>query len=375
MRPPPTYKTLEKMKGDGKLHLIQWPPVPGLYYQITGGGHQSWVVRGTLKGKAILRTLGPFAGYKLALVEEDGRKAVAQIKLGIDPAAAPIPEPVKAPLTLNTLWADYDRIEGPKLTVPYRKKKGRDYQRNLEPVWGELEVSTIDSGMANRLLDTLTPSVANKIIDLISSMWALGRLYYPQENLSNPTEGRKRSKLKPRERFISATEAPLLGKAWLASRSEHKFMLLWLLLTGSRCGVCAGYKPVWLTAPDRMEFPENEPGLKKARFIVIPTVAQSLVGKFVPTLETRMCKVCHAMAKQAGIPAFTPHDLRRSFATFGVDLGESDDQINSLLNHPRGKVTQAYLKRNIPPLVPVAERIANHIIGLLGLEGDPASWK
>jgi integrase len=356
------------MKGDGKLHLIQWPPVPGLYYQITPSGYQSWVVRGTLHGKQVLRTLGPFAGYKLAQVEEDGRKALALIKSGIDPSAVQAPEPVKPPLRLKTLWADYDRIEGPKKSAPYRKKQGQDYFRCLDPVWGELDVTTIDSGMANRLLDTYTPSVSNKLMDMISSMWALGKLYYPQENLSNPTAGRKRYKMKKGERFITNAEAPLLGKAWKESKSEHKFILLWLLLTGSRCGVCTEYKPEWLVGPDRMIFPEDEPGLKKARFVVIPTAAQPLVAKFIPTQEKRLCKLCHTLAKQAGIPAFTPHDLRRSFGTFGVDLGEPDDQIESLLNHTRCKVTEAYLKRNIDPLIPVAERISAHIISLLGLD-------
>jgi integrase len=302
-----------------------------------------------------------------------GREWKDLIDSGVDPAAMAKPEPEVKPLILRDLWAEYAKIQHGRYSPGYAKRQVQDWHKFIEPAWGDMPVREIDSGMANRLLDLQTQSVSNKLQDMLSALWKFGRAYYPQENLACPTDGRVRFTLRPRERFITVGEAPLLGKAWAESKHPDKYMLLWLLLTGSRDGVCLLYNPAWLTGPDRMEFPENTPGLKKARFVVIPPLAQPLVRRFVPTTENRLCKLCRALAKAAGIPSFSPHDLRRSFATFGVDIGESDDAINSLLNHPRTRVTQSYLKRNVLPLVPVAERISSHIVSLLGI--DRETWK
>jgi integrase len=365
-----TYKELERMTGDGKLHLFQWPPVPGLYYQITPSGHKSWVVRGQLKGKAILRTLGPFAGYKLSLAEEDGRKIKAMIDDGQDPAKKP--EPVAPPVLLKEIWVEYERVTRTRHSASYHLCQKRDWKKFLEPIWGDLPAKSIDSGMVNRMLDLQTKSVCNKLIDQIACMWAVGQLYFPADNLVSPVIGRKRHTLKPRERFITAEEAPKLGKAWMECTHHDKYMLLWLLLTGSRDGIVLHWQPRWQTAVDRLEFPEGEPLVKKARFVVIPSLAQPLVKRFIPTTINRLVRLCYRLAEAAGIPKFSPHDLRRSFATFGVDINETDDQINSLLNHTRGKVTESYLKRNVPPLIPCAERISSHIVKLLGV--DPSKF-
>jgi len=370
-----TYKALEKMKGDGKLHLIQWPPVRGLYMQITPAGYKSWVIRGKLNGKAILRTLGPFQGYALSEAETDGRRWKQQIDAGQDPAfraEVPAPDPEPERTQLKTVWAEFDRVQLPAKALTYQHEVRRYWEKHIGPEFGEMNIVDIDSGVVNRFLDDRTHSVSNVLLGIISNLYKFAKRYYPKETWDNPTEGRVRYPGGITDRRLRPEETALWATAWVKSRSTYKYMMMWLLLTGSREGVLLKYKPEWRIEDDRLVFSGSEPGLKGALYVVVPSKAQCLMDKIKKVDRPTLWQACQGIAADAGIPPLSPHDLRRSFATFAVDIGEPDDVIESLLNHLRGKITRAYLKRNVDPLVAPANRIADHIVDLLGI--DVARW-
>jgi integrase len=303
----------------------------------------------------------------------DGRKWKAMIDQGQDPAIqvpVPAPEPEPERVKLKTVWAEFAKVVVPTRAGAYQYEVRRYWERHLEPEWGEMDIVDIDSGMVNRFLDERTHSVSNKLFDLISNLYKFAKRYYPKDVWANPTEGRVRYAGGITERRLAPDEAQKWATAWVKSRNTHKYMLMWLLLTGSREGVVLNYRPEWRIAEDRLVFDGSEPGLKGALYVVMPKVAQGLVAKFKKTDCNTLWRASQAIAADAGIPPLSPHDLRRSFATFGVDIEIADDVIESLLNHSRGKVTRAYLKRNVDPLVEPANRIANHIVGLLGIDID-----
>src|SRR4051794_30139965 len=65
------------------------------------------------------------------------------------------------------------------------------------------------------------------------------------------------------------------------------------------------------------------------------------------------------------LPGITPHTLRHSFASIADDLGYSEATIGVMLGHSGGGTTRKYIHKLDPALVAAADRVAEHIAGLM----------
>jgi integrase len=147
------------------------------------------------------------------------------------------------------------------------------------------------------------------------------------------------------------------------------------------------FQPNWIT-PNYLDIPENTPDVKGCRFVITPQVAKELIPLFPTTPVTydslRNCfnNICENGAVKVAImedgkkQTLSPHSLRKTFRSIGADLGESDDILEAVISHKngRGKVTEAYLRRSIPSMVPVATRVADYLQGVMTGAIEPNSW-
>jgi integrase len=65
------------------------------------------------------------------------------------------------------------------------------------------------------------------------------------------------------------------------------------------------------------------------------------------------------------LPGITAHALRHSFASIADDLGYSEATIGAMLGHSGRGTTRKYIHKLDPALIAAADRIAEHITGMM----------
>lgn len=393
-QPKITYDYLEGLQPDGRIHRIAYPGCRGLYFVMTPKGAQSWQVRAVLgkTRKTITRVIGAFGDPNLKLKEviKLANKTIEQIRAGIDPNEVP-QEKKEKPVTLREIWGCYltDKRGMPKLQPSTQRNNQSIWDSKLDKPLKDLkielplrveklsdaDVRTLDRVVVNLYLKAIakdSPSVSNKAQALISKLFQWTRDNRTDlMDLPNPCEGREREHQPSRERHLEAHELPLFAQAWLKCVNPHKWMVLFCLLSGCRAGATIHYKPAYRTREDALQFPKRVPGLKKARYVVMPKVTRSLIDKFVPNIyHQKLETVCNWIEKKAGLAHFSTHDLRRTFESAGLELGMWEMAYYDLGGHGRGTVEDTYLVSHISVMLPAAEQICSHLMQQMGLKPE-----
>lgn len=73
------------------------------------------------------------------------------------------------------------------------------------------------------------------------------------------------------------------------------------------------------------------------------------------------------LVTRAKLADFTPHDLRRSFASVGAEVGLNDLQIGGLLGHKVPSVTGRYIRPSLDSLLSCADLVSAEVASRLGL--------
>ena len=273
------------------------------------------------------------------------------------------------------------------------------------------------------------PYQANRNLEVISKMFNLAELWGLRPDGSNPRRHIKKYPEEKRERYLSPAELAALGEALSLAEQEgvedpYAIAAIRLLIfTGCRLNEImtlkwdyvdfearclrlpdskTGARLVHLGAPalevlSRIErLPDNpwvicgkKPGARRTdlqppwrRFRKRATVrlwarAQgSAAADLVHRLERRLDREptydeCLAAAKKQGLDLPTGlvdvriHDLRHSFASGAVALGESLPMIGKLLGHTQVQTTARYAHLAADPVKAAAERVSSNIAALI----------
>jgi len=364
-----TYKDIENLKATGKQYDVRWLPVKGLYLRVSPSGSKCWLVRGNLKKEPMAYFLKLDYGSKLSSVEEEARDARAKIKKGIDPRVTVAPP---RDLLLEDVWPEfYEKHVLKKNGTKHQECQLDIWTRLVEPIHAKTPVKSVDTVVVNNFIDMVEKqngvAMANKVISWFSTMWTEMNRYHPVEMPTNPCWSRKKATRPSKDRHLGENEFRAWGEAWKKCPREDKYMLLFQLLTGCRDGVHIDYDPKWRVKPEYLKFPKGVEGLKGAKFLCIPTPARPLIERFVKTDYFHLNRTCKWISRTAGIKHFAPHDLRRTFSTWGVIAGETIEHMNTALGHSHGQINDIYIIASIRPLQPVVERVGAYLMGLLGL--------
>jgi hypothetical protein len=137
------------------------------------------------------------------------------------------------------------------------------------------------------------------------------------------------------------------------------------------------WNPTWVEG-QVVIIPKGVEGVKKARAIVMPKSAASLLPRMTLPLTTSGLRhalddiVSHAGITTSGI---SPHTLRKTWSSFGADIGEPEAVIDALQNHKGSAIKQAYIRRSSEAMLPTAERIAVHLLDLMGIDPRKLRYK
>ena len=289
-----------------------------------------------------------------------GASMLTRIKAGEEPEAGPDPE---GRLTVSDLAERYLREHvavrcKPATVKGYRQVIGR----NVIPALGKLPVAELGRTHVADLHHRLrkTPVAANEAVGALSRMLNRAEAWGLVPAGSNPCRHVRRYRTRPLERFLTEEEFRRLGETLDALEAEGRIpvhaaaALRLLMLTGCRCGEIVGlrWEDVHL---DRNEIRLRESKTGPRTVPLSPAAARVLAGLPRPVGNpwvvagvgpgsrlTHIHYYWYRVRKRAGLDDVRIHDLRHSFASRALALGESLPMIGKLLGHTKIQTTARY---------------------------------
>ena len=330
MRTHFTDVSVRALKPKNKQYRAWDTKTPG--FGISVNGHsKSWVVM--YGPKRTLRVLGRFPDIPLA----DARKK-ALVYLGTQPEASNAPKFSDAlPLFLES--------HGKKLKESSKTELERTLRRHFLPVLGSRHLDKITHQQIVGIIEDIkAPSEALHAYKDVRTFfsWSVPRYipYSPCEGLKPP------HKYTPRTRVLDDDE---LAKVWqYADDVGYPFghILKLLIITGQRYGEIASL--TWKQTEDRrFFFPQTKNG--RAHTIPYTTLAAEVLLA-IPKLDDMLFpgrggkpwngpgKAQWLMRKSLGIPHFTIHDLRRTWASKNAEW-TLPHVLERALNHSSGQIS------------------------------------
>ena len=224
------------------------------------------------------------------------------------------------------------------------------------------------------------PGHANRTLGVLSRMLALAEVWEMRPEGVNPCRHVKKYPEHKRERFLSDDEYRRLGvalrdaeKEGFASPAAIAAIRL-LMLTGCRSGEILSLR--W----DYVDLDMGELRLPGAKVVHLGDPAISVL-RGIPRTEgnpwvlpglkpDKHIAYLHdswrRILDRAGIENLRIHDLRHSFASGGLLVGEGLPMIGKLLGHSKVQTTARYAHLANDPLKAAANRIAGRIAEVAG---------
>lgn len=291
---------------------------------------------------------------------------------------------VGADATLMDVWAVY------KVVRPLKPSTSADYEKRLPymPELAAIPVRRITKARLlmeyHRLKGTGKLRTANYCLQIVRAL-----LHFAMHALElkdgSPLIEYNAAKIIAVTRSWAPTQRrtdyllPSQLPAWLAAVQKHSNQtesdwLLFLLFTGCRRNEATQLEWRCVDLVNRLvSFEATKNGLTHT--IPLPAFLVAILARRQATATSnyvfpgtgpsgrlsKWSKVNRKLAAQTGI-AFTPHSLRRTFATTADRVGLPMPIVGALLNHKSSNVTAGYIQRNPETLRPAIETIAAELL-------------
>ena len=378
-----TKRSVDAVKVGG-ADIVYWDgELTGFGLRVRRSGRKSYVVQTRIAGKLCWFTIGPHGPLNPNQARARALEILACAKKGIDPRDADArreAEPSMADLGRRFL-EEYVPVHCKPST---REEYRRSVRLFVDPVIGELRVPEVQrkdiAALHHGLRDK--PYQANRTLGVLSKMFNLAEVWGWRPDGSNPCRHVKRYKEHKRERFLSPEETERLGQVLREAEEEMPsavaaFRLL--LLTGCRMSEIRDLRWEYVKN-DCIELPDAKTGGRvvplgpEARAVLsaIPRDEDNpwvIAGRLPGSHLTDLQRPWRRIRKQAGLEDVRIHDLRHSFASRALALGESLTMIGKLLGHTQVQTTARYAHLARDSIQTAAARITGSIGGNL-LGGD-----
>ena len=376
-----TKRSVDAIKVGG-TDTVYWDgELTGFGLRVRRSGRKSYVVQTRIAGKLCWFTIGPHGPLNPDQARARALEILACAKRGIDPRDADArreAEPSMADLGRRFL-EEYVPVHCKPST---REEYRRSVRLFVDPVIGELRVPEVQrkdiAALHHGLRDK--PYQANRTLGVLSKMFSLAEVWGWRPDGSNPCRHVKRYKEHKRERFLSPEETERLGQVLREAEEEMPSAVVafrLLLLTGCRMSEIRDLRWDYVTN-DCIELPDAKTGGRvvplgpEARAVLsaIPRDEDNpwvIAGRLPGSHLTDLQRPWRRIRKQAGLQDVRIHDLRHSFASRALALGESLTMIGKLLGHTQVQTTARYAHLARDSIQTAAARITGSIGGnLLG---------
>jgi integrase len=238
------------------------------------------------------------------------------------------------------------------------------------------------------------PYQANRTLGVLSKMMNLTETWGIRDKHTNPCEDVERYPERKRERFLSPKELQRLGQALTTAeidRTETKYAIAAfriLLLTGCRLSEIQTLKWCYVDLEQKeLRLPDSKTGAKtvhlgEAAVVLLKTLPRVtgnpyvIAGKKEKAHLTDLQHPWRRIRKGAGLNDVRIHDLRHTFASGGLLVGEGLAMIGKLLGHTQVQTTARYAHLASDPVKQAATRISDRLASaLFGTVENPNAKK
>jgi integrase len=341
---------------DENFILIWDKEIPGFALRVTRAGVKSYILQYRIHGRQRKYTIGRHGDITADKARAEALALRGKITDGIDPQADKKKE--RGIPTLAKFADEYlDYARGKKKTWA----KDRTLLRlRILPRMGDYRLDTIEKRQIEKLhhdiRNELTPATANRHLSLIKRMFNLALDWGHID--ANPARGVKGFKENnQRTAWLTAEEIGRMFVACAAYPDPYVGALFpFLLMTGARRSEALQAR--WQNI-DRERAMWLIPDAKSGRGRYVPLSPQAVAlldnlpkqpdnpyvfcGHLRGQRLVNVAKPWVRIKKAAKLPHdFRPHDLRHTFASWGVSTGIDLYQIQTLLGHSTMQMTQRY---------------------------------
>ena len=377
--PKLTKRAVEALKANG-ADAVYWDgELTGFGVRVRKSGRKNYILQTRIDGKLRWFTIGRHGPLTADEARTKALEILASAKKGIDPrsdTAKPEAEPVMTDLGKRFL-EDYVPVHcKPRTQEEYR----RSVELFIDPAIGTKQVAEVQRKDIAELHHGLRdkPYQANRTLGVLSKMFSLAEVWGWRPDGSNPCRHVKRYKERKRERFLSPEETERLGEVLREVEREMPSAVAairLLLLTGCRLSEIQTLRWEYVK-DDCIELPDAKtdgravPLGPEARAILASLPRQEdnpwvIAGRLPGTHLTDMQRPWRRIRTRADLEDVRIHDLRHSFASRALALGESLTMIGKLLGHTQVQTTARYAHLARDSIQTAAARITGSIGGNL----------
>ncbi len=378
--------------------------LPGFALRVTSGGIKSWIVEARMRGQSATkrRTLGRFPAVKADRARTLAIQELGRFAEGVDRLAEERTARARG-VTLAQVFDDYlaGRDLKPVTVGDYRKAFTSCFED-----WSDTPMTGITRSMVERRhkeASLASPARANLSMRLLRALFnfAIGK-YEDGEGapviVDNPVKRlsavRAWNTIERRRTLIRLHQMP----AWFDAVERLRSLddaapvvadwLEFLILTGCRRteSLSLTWEEVNLPArffrlPDTKNRQVHELPLSDRLHAILESryPGRGAVGFVFPGKKTGTHLIeerrwLRRVAAESEVP-FSPHDLRRTFATVAEGLDIPVYTIKRLMNHASGSgdVTAGYIQIDVERLRVPMQRITDTILTAAGRKGAPAT--
>lgn len=362
--------------------------VPCFGLRVMPSGKKSWLIQYRSGGRTRRVTFGRHGTMTAEEARKQAKEMLADVSRGGDPAEEKATQ--RRTLTLGALC---DRFLNEHVALKCKPSTQGEYRRSVElfikPRLGAFKVTDVKRSDIAALHGSFShiPYQANRTLGVLSKVFNLAEVWGLRPDGSNPCRHVPKYAETKRERFLSPEEFAALGKALAETeRKEPQAQsavnaIRLLVLTGCRLGEIQTLKweyvkPGFLALPDSKTGAKRVPIGKDASDVLagIKRVSGNpyvIAGKVEGQYLTDLQQPWQRIRARAGLGDVRIHDLRHSFASGALHLGEGLPMIGKLLGHSQVQTTARYAHLAQGPATAAADRISADIAKSLGLTAHP----
>ena len=382
-----TKRAVDQLQGNGAEKFYWDDDLPGFGVRIRSSGRKYYVAQFRADGRMRRITLGRHGAVPTETARRRAMAAISEAKGGGDPAAVRDARR-KAP-TMKQLGRRFLEDYVPDHCKPSTSYEyGRSVKLFIEPRIGKRKVRDIKRSDIAELHHALreTPYQANRTLGVLSKMFSLAEMWGMRPDGSNPCLHIKRYKEEKRERFLSAEEFARLGKVLddtLRDGSETRSAVVairLLMLTGCRLSEIQKlrWEHIDLEAGE-LRLPDTKTGgravpLAPSAVRLLESLPRDednpwvIAGRKAGSHLTDLQHPWRRIREKAELDDVRIHDLRHSFASRALALGEGLPMIGKLLGHTQVQTTARYAHLARDTVKASAARIGDSIDGDLDTE-------
>ena len=388
------YRTISKRTVDGlsveDKDAVFWDrELPGFGVRVYPSGSKVFVVQTRTGGKSKRITLGRHGALTADKARKKAAETLAMLKSGQDPQAKPA-----STVTVKELVARYFRehVEH-HCKASTAKAYRRLVDRFILPAYGHLPVDKVERDDIAELHHALgdVPCQANRVLEIGGKLFNLAEEWKLRTG-GNPCKFVRKYREQRRERFLTDEEFRRLGDVLNAVEADGSLPIYaaaairLLMLTGCRRNeiVTLEWKNVDLEDGE-IRLADSKTGPR----MVPLSPAAARVLRELPRIEgnpwvipgfrpgRHLADLNHywdRVRERADLTDVRLHDIRHSFASRALALGESLSMIGRLLGHSKIDTTSRYAHLARDSIKASSARIADSIgADILDRKGDGAA--